>query len=53
MGLKTTKSAYLHTKDGTIVVTPQGGRKIIIRAAKHVKITDRHGKALTSRRKQA
>ena len=46
MGLHTSKAFLVHTRDGVIKVTPQGGRKNIIKAPRHVRLTDRKGRPL-------
>lgn len=50
MGLRVSKTVLAHTADGVIKIAPQGGRKVIVTAAPHVRLTDKHGKPLTKRR---
>lgn len=46
MGLHTSKAFLAHTKDGVIKVTPQGRRKNIVKAPRHVRLTDLKGRPL-------
>jgi hypothetical protein len=45
-GLHTSRTFLIHTGDGIIKVTPQGGRVNNIKAPRHVRLTDRKGRPL-------
>ena len=44
--LHTTRTVLLHIAGTIIKVTPQGGRRVGIKAPRHVRITDRKGRKL-------
>ena len=40
------KTILIHTSDGVVKVTPQGGRRYRVKAPAKVRITDRKGRPL-------
>jgi hypothetical protein len=46
-GLHTSRTFLIHTTDGIIKITPQGGRVNNIKAPRNVRLTDRKGRPLS------